>query len=103
VVLLLVLACGDSGTGPGAPPTVTPALALGNNHGCRLTPAGAACWGRGSEGQLGRAIPAAIGAPDLVEGAPAFVALAAGRAHTCGLAADGTAWCWGANDAGQLG
>ena len=32
-----------------------------------------------------------------MEAAPTFVALAAGRAHTCGLAADGTAWCWGAN------
>lgn len=102
-VLLLVLACGDSGTGPAAPPTVTPALVLGNNHGCRLTPTGAACWGRGTEGQLGRANPPAIGAPAAVEAAPTFVALAAGRAHTCGLAADGTAWCWGANDAGQLG
>lgn len=29
--------------------------------------------------------------------------IAAGRAHTCVIAADGTVWCWGHNDDGQLG
>lgn len=36
--------------------------------------------------------------PDLVE-----VSIAAGLEHTCGLAADGTASCWGGNDLGQVG
>ncbi len=30
-------------------------------------------------------------------------ALASGRDHTCGIATDGTLWCWGANGSGQLG
>jgi len=32
-----------------------------------------------------------------------FVQISAGVEHACGLAADGKAWCWGANSAGQLG
>jgi alpha-tubulin suppressor-like RCC1 family protein len=32
-----------------------------------------------------------------------WVQVAVGRAHTCGLRADGSAWCWGENEEGQLG
>ena len=32
-----------------------------------------------------------------------FASLALCGSHSCGLTADGTAYCWGANDAGQLG
>jgi alpha-tubulin suppressor-like RCC1 family protein len=32
-----------------------------------------------------------------------FVKMSAGDKFSCGLTADGTAWCWGLNDKGQLG
>jgi hypothetical protein len=32
-----------------------------------------------------------------------FASLAAGVEHTCGLTSQGTAWCWGRNEGGELG
>ena len=44
-----------------------------------------------------------MAAPGLVAGVRRYIALTAGTAHTCAIAADSTAWCWGANGDGQLG
>ena len=41
--------------------------------------------------------------PCLVTLPAAASAVAAGAAHSCAIVADGTVWCWGANDDGQLG
>ena len=35
--------------------------------------------------------------------APRFVQVAAGSYHTCGVATDGRAWCWGYNEDGEVG
>ena len=49
-----------------------------------------------------------VGGPDGAVGAAASVPLdfeqvSAGAFHSCGVATDGKAWCWGSNDKGQLG
>jgi len=110
----------SEGKSAGATVTVTSnvarfvSVAAGGAHTCALTEAGAAyCWGRDERGQLGllpsadcnidgttfpcRRTPAAVGT-SLV-----FKQLTGGDDYTCGLTADGTAYCWGGNSFGQLG
>lgn len=65
-------------------------LVAGGGHACFLDGGTARCFGDDSRGQ---ATPPA--------GSYNFVALAAGGAHTCGLATDHTLACWGSNDSGQ--
>lgn len=82
-------------------------LALGESHSCGLTSDGRTwCWGGNARGESGRDTTGGdlkSLAPALVANAPVFVAIDAGTLHTCGLSADGTAWCWGSREFGQLG
>ena len=82
------------------------ALSAGAIHACGIGADGlAACWGRNNWGQLGNGGQSkeASMTPASVSGDHHFVALASGQAHTCGLTAEGTVYCWGENDFGQLG
>ena len=81
------------------------AVAAGGAHTCALTATGTAyCWGANDHGQLGigasgnRAAPTPVAAEGI-----AFHELTAGHDHTCGIATDGDAYCWGNNSDGQLG
>jgi serine/threonine protein kinase/alpha-tubulin suppressor-like RCC1 family protein len=81
------------------------ALRAGRSHTCGVTGDGAvACWGANASGQIGdgttgdRTIPVLASA-----GETRFTAVAAGWRHTCALSTEGAAFCWGANDDGQLG
>jgi alpha-tubulin suppressor-like RCC1 family protein len=82
------------------------AIVSGAQHTCGLREDGTAvCWGANDRGQLGVPTPGRQLSPDAVPvaGGRTFKALAAGDRHTCGLTADGTAWCWGDNGSDQLG
>jgi alpha-tubulin suppressor-like RCC1 family protein/uncharacterized protein YjdB len=82
------------------------ALSAGSAHTCGLTADGSVyCWGNNTYGQLGIGTTTASPVPVPVTAPPgaAFVALAAGDYHTCALAADGAAFCWGSQLAGELG
>jgi alpha-tubulin suppressor-like RCC1 family protein len=101
-------ASGNMGTHSPVPvPLPVPAarVSSGVNHTCALGTDGLAyCWGLNDHQQLG--------ADSLIGTAPLmyrishtlhFAALSAGSRHTCGVVADGTAYCWGDNSFGQLG
>ena len=82
------------------------AIAAGTNHTCALDTAGKAwCWGQDDAGQVGDgpADQSAKYAPVAVANQLTFNAITAGGLHTCALDTAGKAWCWGQDDAGQVG
>lgn len=81
-------------------------LAAGAMHTCALTTGGGVyCWGSNGFGQLGTAVFADESLfPTPVAGFTGGVqAIAANASHTCALTKDGAVFCWGDNEAGQLG
>jgi alpha-tubulin suppressor-like RCC1 family protein len=119
----LVLACGDDAPSPTSPEAaleVAPAAALtfsqvsaGVEHACGVTTDGQAwCWGANSYGELGIPVedspdpcsstPCSL-RPVAVSGGHRFRHVAAGSQFTCGLTTGDEVFCWGRNDAGQLG
>lgn len=75
-------------------------------HTCALADDGRAlCWGWNIAGQLGRAFKDDDPHPEpsFVEGGHTFFDLATAGGHTCGIALDETAYCWGWNPHGNLG
>jgi len=85
-------------------------LVAGTAHTCGLDSEGNAyCWGSNRDGQLGTLdqievcpLPCAT-TPRPVAGGLRFRVLAAGNEYTCGITQEGSTYCWGLNDIGQLG
>jgi alpha-tubulin suppressor-like RCC1 family protein len=79
-------------------------LALGDNHSCVVTAAGAVtCWGDNSYGELGSDASGGTSTPTPVGGLANVVALGLGSSSSCALLQNGTVWCWGGNQEGALG
>jgi alpha-tubulin suppressor-like RCC1 family protein len=77
-------------------------------HSCGVTTAGdALCWGYNRHGQVGDGTTSPVWpynkpSPTAVTGGITFHHVSAGF-HSCGLATDGAAYCWGYNRFGELG
>lgn len=96
--------------GTGASATTTPVrveiggwsgATAATDHTCVLNHGGERrCWGWNGDGQLGLGVvegkkyPTPTLAPD---GDPQWAEITSGWYHSCGLARDGSAWCWGNN------
>jgi alpha-tubulin suppressor-like RCC1 family protein len=79
------------------------ALAAGEAHTCAVDLVQKVwCWGRNSEGQLGRGDFTSSFAPTPVN-TELFEEVSVGGLHTCGITVNGAGRCWGYNLAGQLG
>lgn len=77
-------------------------------NGCMIKEDNSAwCWGDDSEGQLGNGAP--LTQQDLPQRVDTlttinnFTQITAGSEFACGIKADGSAWCWGSDNSGQLG
>jgi len=81
------------------------AISAGESHTCGLTVEGQAyCWGNNLSGEGGGGTSEKALAPARVAGDLRFrsISTSAGR-HTCGIAVEGDAYCWGDNSYGQAG
>ena len=115
---------GQLGRGDDTGRGVTPALVAGGNrfkmlaagraHTCGVTQAQVIlCWGSNADEQLGAETVARCAdegrtwrcsrTPVRVSDSLVATAVSAGAGHTCALTPSGHAYCWGANNKGQLG
>lgn len=84
-------------------------VSAGADHTCGVSAAQVAhCWGYNYYGALGDGGPLGDAAnvhrsPFPVAGGLSLAGVAAGRVHSCGVTTAGGAYCWGADNAGQLG
>ncbi len=75
-------------------------------HTCTVDAAGViACWGDNSHGELGDGTTTQRSNPEPITLGHGLTARSTGAGvhHTCAVASDGTAQCWGENSSGELG
>lgn len=86
-------------------PDVAVSLGAGAATSCAVLADGTLwCWGDNAEGQLAQSFEVASSAEPVRVGVDSgWASVAVGQGHACALRLDGTLWCWGRNERGQLG
>ena len=84
-------------------------ISAGSSHTCAIASDDKAyCWGYNSEGNLGNnstansRVPVAVNTSGVLAG-KTIKQISAGSSHTCAIASDDKAYCWGYNSEGNLG
>lgn len=82
-------------------------VTTGDYHTCGIgSDDKAYCWGANTNNQLGDTTTSSRSTPVLVvngAGPGTYKSITEGSIHTCGIGTDDKAYCWGANNQGQLG
>lgn len=82
-------------------------FSVGDTHVCGRRGGRLYCWGRGSFGQLGDGVSAAIHVRTtptaVLGGITDWISVSAGYQHTCAPRSNGRLYCWGYNYVGALG
>lgn len=85
-------------------------ISSGGQHTCGIRSNGSAwCWGNGASGQLGNNSTSSVSQPTQVRDSAGggywndWVSISAGNNSSCGIRADGSAWCWGRPNNFRLG
>ena len=80
-------------------------ISCGDSFSCAVAgDAGAvSCWGYNVDGVFGGTMSSEVSSSPVAVGLNGASRVAAGDHHVCALERDGTVWCWGGNDVGQLG
>jgi alpha-tubulin suppressor-like RCC1 family protein len=84
-------------------------ISASEDHVCAIaSDNNAYCWGDDNEGALGNnsstssSVPVAVNTSGVLSG-KTLTAISSGWDHTCAIASDSNAYCWGYNEGGQLG
>jgi len=84
-------------------------VTAGYSHSCGIASDNLAyCWGGGGQGRLGNnstsnsLVPVAVSTSGVLSG-KTILSISAGFDHTCAIASDNLAYCWGGGSEGQLG
>ena len=80
------------------------AVCTAAEHSCGIRARELSCWGQNSQGEIGSGDDLGdVLVPYRIRDAEPWVDVACQDNHTCALRVDGAVWCWGANEAGELG